>query len=347
MECLRGKGYAVLPFLSGGLFDDVVQRLKATIAEMPEFKKLQLSDLHPVIKKACVVAANGFLANPSSFHNDVVRELRQWALPVVADVLHENNVKLAALPDRLVLRLAGEHSPGDWHRDEASGCLPTDNVYGGWVNLNTYAEVFRCIPGSQLARDQLRGGGGFHVLDSDEVSAHEDIKVPPGHLLVFNETIKHCVYPGNKTERKYGKLRLFMAWRTTVSPHCSIGSLHDRLKSQESLAVKSGQEPPTYGPLHWACHKRKVVDFSARIALEDCLEDRVTDGVKARVVKGGKGRERMPGLAALGKPYTAYDDEELGVYMPSNKFRVLQMGQMMGGRKCTVTFGETKKRRVR
>lgn len=182
---------------------------------------------------------------------------------------------LEKLSDRLMYRRIGVAPPAEsWHRDDALGVdpanpdtnYPADVVYGGWLNLDVGAnQYFSCIPYS--ASTTTRTGSGFGTIKSraydDSGNAHERvemlewikhmyrIKVPPGHLLIFDEMTIHEVLA---TEKPFDSMRLFFGWRisgrnstheaaheTDPPTRPMIWNLDQRLDEQQAMPIKSGQ----------------------------------------------------------------------------------------------------------
>lgn len=182
---------------------------------------------------------------------------------------------LEKLSDRLMYRRIGVAPPAEsWHRDDALGVdpanpdtdYPADVVYGGWLNLDVGAnQYFSCIPYS--ASTTTRTGSGFGTIKSraydDSGKPHDRvemlewiqhmyrIKVPPGHLLIFDEMTIHEVLA---TEKPFDSMRLFFGWRisgrnstypdahpTDPPTRPMIWNLDQRLDEQQAMPIKSGQ----------------------------------------------------------------------------------------------------------
>lgn len=128
---------------------------------------------------------------------------------------------------------AGLHrdiTPGEI-QDFGLGCF----VAGGWLNLNDYEHRLRCVPGGHLdaTADKAMGGvlgkNGFTVVDnppwilnskSEEYKAlqarMEDVRIPPGHRLIFVNRVPHMIR-GVNTTKTAPMIRHFMASRMTNS----------------------------------------------------------------------------------------------------------------------------------
>ena len=182
---------------------------------------------------------------------------------------------LEKLSDRLMYRRIDNKPPAEsWHRDDALGVdpadpatnYPADVVYGGWLNLDVGAnQYFSCIPYS--ASTTTRTGSGFGSIKSraydDSGNPHERvemlewikhmyrIKIPPGHLLIFDEMTIHEVLA---TEKPFDSMRLFFGWRisgrnsnhpdahpTDPPTRPMIWNLDQRLDEQQAMPIKSGQ----------------------------------------------------------------------------------------------------------
>lgn len=274
------SGITVIPFVSGTMLKDLREELASYIDTMPEYRsegsqvtetisspyepdtthfkastkinptKFSNDEFYPV--------EGGFaaLANPSSFHNLLVRKIRMavhvavvesGVIPIAPD---EN---LEQVIDRLMVRRTKKNpTPEDWHRDEAKFAKVGDTVYGGWLNLDTYrTQYFSVVP---YSANQVAGiNHGFHPIPQSEhvklINKSARVAIPPGHILIFNERTIHEVLarPLKNVEKKghtdaeLARCRLFLGWRTTKNTEPITPNLQSRLDAQEALPIKSGQ----------------------------------------------------------------------------------------------------------
>ena len=256
------------------------------------------------------LCGGGFAAlnNPGSFHNEFVRRLRRMVEEKAAidhDVFGLDPAKpsehtgwlLEQVVDRMLVRKPSQKvSAESWHRDIARGTHPDDKVYGGWLNLDLDKDqFFSCVPYTAYDGQSL-DSDGFARLTPEQVTALEAtpctaehplqgrkrIKIPPGHLIVFNERTVHEVAPAPAPTKPM--LRVFFGWRlsdpkyyfnpftkkeflepgsgyeqTAQPPETMPGDrtrrmpmvpdvLH-RLRRQEGMPLKSGQHPDQSQPM--------------------------------------------------------------------------------------------------
>lgn len=199
----------------------------------------------------------GFSAygNPSSFHNLTVRFLRQDLHSIVKNALQpysQADDLFEQIIDRILIRPAGRRpSPESWHRDIAPDTNPNDRVFGGWINLDDKDQTFSCVPGTHNDPINYKTTGFAKIEPSDKAyyQKHKTkVKIPPGHILVFDERLIHEVFP---KAFKYTSYRLFMGWRITKSTQPLIPDLEQRLEDQAVMPLKSGQMPRIYPKLYW------------------------------------------------------------------------------------------------
>ena len=189
----------------------------------------------------------GALGNPSSFHNPFVRKMRRL---VHYEVLKSGKVPIHGrnfeqIADRLLVRRPYKSPTAEaWHRDEAMFAEEGDDIYGGWLNLDTTDQHFSFVPNTAFD-DSVKGVNmGFAKLREDEHpyclwnSIEETIK--PGHLMLFNERTIHEVL---SRRHRQTTCRLFFGWRVTYSQSPLTPGLDKRLDDQEALPIKSGQHP--------------------------------------------------------------------------------------------------------
>lgn len=214
----------------------------------------------------------GFKAfgNPSSFHNKLVRWLRQYAMAAAIPLLRElakadPDLKLEQLVDRMMIRPSGVNVAAESvHRDgPKEGNSNSRVTLGGWINLNhDRSQYFRCVPGTHGHETAT----GFQKMSKEDAGKYAsklvDIEVPPGCLVLFHENIVHAVRGGKSTTPE---LRLFMGWRLTTEDTPLIPDIKTRLTQFQAVPMKSGQLPPLYAALHWTNWSKKIVEFARTV----------------------------------------------------------------------------------
>ena len=81
-----------------------------------------------------------------------------------------------------------------------------------------------------------------------------ELAVPPGHMLIFNEKLMHEVCPDKPATPSHTILRLFTGWRLTTASTPQLGTveLEAALAQQAVCRLKSGQTPKLYANMSWS-----------------------------------------------------------------------------------------------
>ena len=263
--------------------------LAASVNAAPEFKPVTPTEADPRTlfeRQDIKLAVGGFaaLAHASSFHNEFARALRFRAEKYVVENdifgLGANGVnegkKLEQVVDRTMVRRPGQKPTAEaWHRDIARGTLEGDEVFGGWINLDTENnQYFSCVPGS--AHDRPAAGvdyeSGFAKIGKSShprvVSRSYRIVIPPGHMMVFNERTIHEVAPVECQGRS--SCRLFFGWRITAPNNNTplFFDLERRLAEQDGMPLKSGQHKHAYSDPKCGGRYKEMGDFDARLLFD-------------------------------------------------------------------------------
>jgi len=223
-----------------------------------------------------VYTLGGFagFGNPSSFHNQTIRKLRTKIYQSIKTRLFKDFVKnatdikkmeylLETLLDRFMYRLKNTAPPAEsWHRDIAKDELidDMDEIFGGWINLDTESQYFSCIPGSHLGITLKGMKGGFATINKPDIELFKPYRkifeIKPGHCMVFPQYILHEVL--NK-KKNYDMMRLFIGWRLTTK----LESFHKNnvletiLTKQGNPLLPSGQKIPLYSSNHGSYFLKK------------------------------------------------------------------------------------------
>jgi hypothetical protein len=278
-----------------------IKNLNKAIADL----NYPISPEHPT---QIVLGGYGATGLPSLSHQPRIRALRQAVYYRIAPQLaniHPNR-RLELLFDRFSIRRKGSSVSGEsWHRDvgpKSEG----DIIYGGWLNLDppgSPPQYFSCIPGNVLSAD-IQDITGFATFDKtlfpELNAAVSRIAVPPGCIILFDQTIAHKITGAKTKETSY---RLYFGWRITDS----TVPLHDKasiISQQLMPPLPSGQKAPMYGRLHWSNWKPRVIEFT-ELFKPEFLEK--TSGIISKF---------MPGLVETGHAFEPYTQEESDIFYP-------------------------------
>jgi hypothetical protein len=252
---LATNGFVVILANTSEKTDHLRADFKKAVEAFPEFRR----DL-PVIAKTRQYTRGGFgaLGSASSFHNHFVRSVRiaahrclaRFFRELITADLNTPNKYLAQVADRMMIREAGVSATSeDWHRDIHEGGLASDQFFGGWLNLGAASDVFICKAATHQPEFLDEQQKGFSkVLDKsliDELNAvHEEVTVPPGAIIIIDETILHKV---NGKASKVDKFRVFVAWLLPSNAGSVFpDGMMEMIENQSVVTIKSGQIPPMY-----------------------------------------------------------------------------------------------------
>jgi hypothetical protein len=254
MNQLLEKGYVLIP--SNLDVGELRRSIQYDVDNFPEYTNT---------KNGMVLGGFAAYNNASSFHCPSVRNIRQKCYPIVAPVIKSiapsGTWYFESIPDRLCIREPNTTVTAEsWHRDESIFALETDDIFGGWINLDDFDSYFSCIPGTHI-RGRDKGSGGFAKISKGQVDETKKVlvKIPPGYILVFFETLIHEVLRKKIDFRSY---RLFLGWRLTESNKPLLPDLDSMLERQAPITIKSGQEPPMYPKLYWVNYFDRLESFS-------------------------------------------------------------------------------------
>ena len=287
--------------------------------------------------KKFVMGGFAALGNPSSFHNPVVRKMRQWAMGIVVPRLFVPLIKntgvnynIEKYMDRMTIREVGESaSPESYHRDESIYASDIDRVFGGWINLDSTSQWLHCSPKTHMT-DALTHGG-FATIEGDEELEKcrrftHKIEIPPGHILVFYENMIHTVVAKKITEQPM--VRLHMGWRLTTSTGMDEEVLK-AINEQGVPKIKSGQECPMYSPMHIGpeISTNRLIDWTKECVQPKCKITKVWKSGKKEGEEYTIVERKMKSLKDYGfELYNDYDENERKMYQPSNSWKLLKPG---------------------
>ena len=280
MNDLITYGVAVFP-LDPGLM--LHTQIRTILGEMPElidpvFARNELRYKMNQVDHPAQIAIGGFGATgcPSLIHHPEIRIIRRKIYDAMRPEFARafRGRRLEVLFNRFNIRRWGTEVPKEtWHRDVGPKKLG-DTIYGGWINLDppgSPPQHFSCIPGDVLPAgvDAM----GFAKFDKGKGDALEAafkasagaIPVPPGHLLVFDQTIAHKISGGKST---FTSFRLSAAWRITdytepiSDPEKPFYDKDAIIDNQSMCQLPSGQDAPMYAALQLVNWKPRLRAFS-------------------------------------------------------------------------------------
>jgi hypothetical protein len=298
VEELSRKGITTIPIINPDKLKKYQEDFNNTLLNFPEYQRNPKDNTQTPSGNNIVYVLGGFaaLGNPASFHNPFVRKLRVKCWKKTIKLFYEyiknyhdkelkKKYKIEVLFDRMMFRKKGQQAVEEsWHRDviPTDLILKTDEIYGGWINLDNTDQYFSCIPGSHLGIRQYDIPSGFDTMIKresekakikykeeynkikdnkdkekfiskkiknviDEVSKYRHtFIVPPGHMVIFPQYILHEVIA---TPAKTDMLRLFLGWRITTSDNSLLNN-EKIMKDQSVVPLPGGMIPPMYSSNH-------------------------------------------------------------------------------------------------
>ena len=297
VEQLERAGVTTLEVIPPEKLKKYQKEFDSTLLGFPEYSRDPNNATLDREGNPLVYVAGGFaaLGNPASFHNKLSRNLRMMGYQKMKPLMKEYVTRLGyidpkkpynlqALSDRMMYRHKGQKPVAEaWHRD----VMPPgkieyeDEVFGGWINLDSQDQYFSCIPGSHTNEVQKTLDAGFATL-TDAVSkiytqngqkkpTPSDLKayitevtkdrhrfrVPPGHMVVFPQYILHEVV-ANKAQ--YNMRRQFTGWRLTPSKE-PLYPLEE-FDQQAVIPLPGGMIPPMYARNHLSYFQEKQFNLT-------------------------------------------------------------------------------------
>jgi hypothetical protein len=319
-EHLDKEGYVVIPFADKEKLKTLQEEFDETLNSFIEYKSTSRCK-----KEGFVLGGFSALANPSSFHNNFVRRLREWCMAHLIDNLfrcYEQHY-LEQIIDRMMYRPIGfTPSKESWHRDEAPNALKSDKTFGGWINLDSVNQFFSAVP---RTHNEVKGLNGFvPIKDKKEKEKYNKNKIkiviPPGHILVFYENMIHEVLSKkSKTPIK----RVFLAWRLTKHSQTYFSNIDVLLRNQSVMPLKSLQIPPMYAKLHWTNWRTKIELFSDNI-IDECKEKKTMKSGKDKGKSYYITQRHLSSLSDLKRNIKPYSRREIKLYKPNNEWILLK-----------------------
>lgn len=296
------EGFAVIKVFNEEQIESIDSEFKTTLENAPELSNSYNHSMPVALGNV------QYLPLPSFFFGELSQRIHLEAKKALDDsrlidelqpeVKFDDNTPwyLSASPDRAVYRTTTKTKMDlnawkkSWHQDAAPNALPSDVIFGGWVNCNTYPQYFRVFPGTHRPESELfttlgirkqhnnRGFDKFSPNDLIKLTNYwtsnedkfSDIEIPPGHMIIFFENLVHAVIP-NRHQSLGPMQRMHTSWILSTSPV----ALHDRpltkkakeahkpletyFQEQGLVPVRSGQSTPLYSPMHLFGNNKHLV----------------------------------------------------------------------------------------
>ncbi|CAE7246925.1 unnamed protein product, partial [Symbiodinium pilosum] len=194
----------------------------------------------------------------------------------------------------------------------------SDEIFGGWLNLDSRPQFFHCIPGSHRQRPAHNRRGFCRQKCTLEEMCR--VEVSPGHVVIFYQDILHKVCRETIVE---DSLRLFIGWRLTQSD-LSLQDLASKAKpgvpdtdsifdTQAVPLLPSGQHPPMYAKNHLLFWREELMAWSRQSVRDGCKE--LTKCGNCMVLLAPR---RFSSLKCMGLPmYEEYSEEEKSIMKPA------------------------------
>ncbi len=315
---LKTNGITVIPFLDKEELEKYHKDFLEETTKFPEY-------ISPNYKELLVKGGFGAFGNPSSFHNNTIRQLRlqinELAKSFFKSFQNDNEKprNLEQLFDRFSLRIKGTSTTAEsWHRDIAplKDEFKDDLVFGGWINLDLEKDqYFSCVLSTHLDEKETKG----FALEKDQKSMEKKyrtisnkVKCPPGHWIVFYQNILHEVL---KTTQKYSySMKQYFGWRLSYDTNPLFDNIDKIIATQGCPKIPSGQQPWMYSPNHLSFFQKDLIKWSEKIFKPICLEEKTNKrtGNNYKIVK-----RFLPSLEDMNlKMYDEYSKDEIVIMKP-------------------------------
>lgn len=300
-----------------------------------------------------VMGGFGAYGNPSSFHNFIVRELRNETNSLMTQFFQKKfqteypkeSFYIERLFDRMCVRKNGTTIPKEtWHRDLNPMTMiladkkkkeytprPDEHIFGGWINLDDEPQYFSCALSTHTDNIIVKKGkseSGFIAQDKpDKNMKPTKIEIPSGHAIVFYQKILHQVLPKKYSQDSFRQFQLFRIFCSNEKPEPLFPQekIHRWIDTQATPLLPSGQHPPMYSSNHSSIflfrgNRNDPIEFSKKINPNCLIEQKC---------KSGKNKDRqyrivqrfMTSLKEYNLPmYPAYTQEEKRIFFPQLLF---------------------------
>lgn len=348
MTALETDGYVVIKVFEPEEMKAISDEFVRIVLTAPELKQPNDPDIPYGPIERLVMGSVGYCPFASVAYHPFVRHINkavyEKALTIFSEIIKPDEY-FSMLSDRPLVRFPWQVvvEKGKWHQDDAANANAEHNdaCYGGWINLNhNETQYFKAIPGTHIPDhpifghlEQKNGGrrGYANFKEKKDYDFLEDywkthygnsglIQIPPGHVLIFRETMIHTVFKNPKTKNCI--LRMHTSFMTSRSPV----ALHDRptnkkyarpplrkyIEDQMPIPVRSGQTTPVYSPLNLYPKNRPSLEALSARYIDEC-RDHIT-GLVLRELPSMQKLQDLTGNRIQKHP--AFTALEIGLYIP-------------------------------
>lgn len=346
---LYEEGYCVIPIFSSENMESLSQQFSKTCEEAKELKPVD--EIGEERFRFCLGGV-GYIPLPSVFYHPFVRSLYAEAYKKAQDLkifefykskaFSENDMKdvtCKLVPDRPLYRFPDQVvcETGKWHRDIAPKLGPEneDVCFGGWVNLNfDKNQHFKAYKQShqsnhpivnRLSCEQEKRIGFSNFKKEDQTVLRDNwelfggglITIPPGHMLIFRESLIHVVKKNPPINTPILRIHTSFLLSTNPVPLFDRPDLEDLrrkkkvcckkmieyFREQRMLPVRSGQLTPTYTIFNtWGKNKEQLIRLSNHY-ISDCTD------------KSGIIKKYLPSLEELNLLHDPLSNDEIEMYI--------------------------------
>lgn len=337
-EELESKGYTVIEIFAPEEIKQVSEEFLQTAITAPE-----LAD--DLMHNRFVMGGVGYCPFASLAYSKIVRKINDKVYKIALEKIfrnilsmpNEHDTLLSMLPDRSLFRFPSQKvdEKGKWHQDDAANANEQDRCYGGWINLNhDVTQYFKCIDGTHNPNHTIfnslnqknganRGFADFNAADYKILENHwkqlgeKLVEIPPGHAMIFRETLIHTVFRNPPTKRCILRQHIsFMLSKNNITLHdrprnkkYARRPIREYFKDQELIPVRSGQETPVYSPFNLYPNNKPQVEELSRHYIEACKDNK---GLVKRFLPSMK-ELNAKACIPMSEPMT---EEEISKYIP-------------------------------
>lgn len=138
-----------------------------------------------------------------------------------------------------------------WERtvcnDDATNVLSSDDVYQGFINLNSFTHRMSCVCGSHNTGDLQTARVTEPSMCAVLNRKHTVIEVPPGHVLIYNVKLLRETALRRGADGREPMLRMNFGWRRTQQIGVSyIPDMDRRLHEFDVIPTYNGKLPRLY-----------------------------------------------------------------------------------------------------